>query len=112
MGDLDRLWERLEHAKNPAGLLSSMIRDMEQDKFVSLLPEDNEIDAFAKKHKIDAMAKIKLSEFLSGRDDTKTKELAELDTRLEWSGTPSALLMFLIKKLQKGEPLPNAKQDV
>lgn len=112
--DLDRLWERLEHAKTPVGLLCSMIKDMEQGAFISTLPEDKELDDFAKKHRIDAMARIKLFECLNSRtaEGQRAKDIVELDQRLEWSGTPSALLMWLLKKLVKGEPLPKAKMEV
>merc|ERR1719356_1271885 len=104
--DLDRLWVRLEHAQNPPGLLWSMIREMEQDKFISETAVDKDIEAFARKHHIDNMAKIKLAEVLEKRP-TKAKDLKDLDERIEVCNTPSPLLMHLLKKLANGEALPH-----
>lgn len=106
--DLDRIKDRLEPCANPAGLLRTMIKEMEQGIFVSTMDEEDDIEQFARDHKLDNMAKIKLSEVLSNRPDTREKDLEILYQRVGWSSSPSGLLMWLLKKMAKNEALPNA----
>merc|ERR1712176_223173 len=108
--DIEAIWVRLEHAKEPDPIVARIVKDMNQGKFNSDQEQDPEIEKLAKKHKIDELAKVKLYEALAGRADTQAKDLKDLDERLEWCGTPSALLMSLLKKLVKGDPLPSSQQ--
>merc|ERR1719158_787387 len=95
------LWEILEGARNPAGLLRVKIREMEEGTFRGTLTPDRDIEDLAKKFSLDAQAAAKLAEVLSKREDRK-KDIRQIGKHLELSNKPSSLVMLMLKDLRMG----------
>mmetsp|Transcript_116823 Transcript_116823/g.330513 ORF Transcript_116823/g.330513 Transcript_116823/m.330513 type:complete len:371 (+) Transcript_116823:116-1228(+) len=102
--DMKDLWEILEGARNPAGLLRVKIREMEEGVFRGTATPDRDVEEIAKKFKLDAQASAKLAEVLGKRDDRK-KDLRQLCKHLELSNKPSSLVMLMLKDLRAGLPI-------
>lgn len=104
--DLERLYDVLERATSPAGLLVVKMREMEEGRFVGRVKADKELAAMCKKFKLDDQAETKLAHIMSRYDDEKRKTyMGELETHLATSNKPSAMVMMLLRKLGNGEPL-------
>merc|ERR550525_40110 len=104
--DLERLYDVLERANSPAGLLVVKMREMEEGTFVGKVKADKELAAISKKYKLDDQAESKLADILARYDDAKRKEyLVEIEKHLEVSNRPSAMAMMLLRKLGEGQPL-------
>lgn len=99
--DLKALWEILEGARNPAGLLRVKIREMEEGTFRGTATPDRDVEDLAKKFSLDAQASAKLAEVLSKREDRK-KDLRQVEKHLELSNKPSSLVMLMLKDLRAG----------
>merc|ERR1719382_685380 len=99
--DLKSLWEILEGARNPAGLLRVKIREMEEGVFRGTATPDRDIEDLARKFGLDAQASAKLAEVLGKRDDRK-KDLRQVAKHLELSNKPSSLVMLMLKDLRAG----------
>lgn len=105
-GDMLKLWEKLEDAREPAGLLVVKMREMEEGKFVGKQKTDKELLAISKKYSLDGTAEARLADILARFDEAKRKEMyAELEKHLEVSNRPSAMVMMLLRKLSEGLPL-------
>merc|ERR1719353_2341727 len=65
---------------------------------------DQEVQEFAKAHRLDAQAAVKLAEVLSNRD-TPQEDMLKIGKHLERSNKPSALMMMLLKNLREGKPI-------
>lgn len=105
-GDMFKLWELLEQARSPEGMLVSKMREMETGSFIGKTVPDEELMAVVKKFRLDEAAEAKLSDVLAKYDPTKRREyMGELGKHLEVSGKPSATVMMLLKKLGQGLPL-------
>lgn len=104
-GDLLKLWEKLEEARSPPGLLVVKMREMEEGTFIGK-NGDKELGKMAKKFNLDDEAESKLADIL-GRypEEKKSTYMMELEKHLEVSNRPSAMVMMLLKKLGKGDPL-------
>jgi len=100
--DCKALWEILEGARNPAGLLRVKLREMEEGHFRGTLTPDRDIEDLAKKFGLDAQAAAKLAEVLSKRDDRK-KDIRQIGKHLELSNKPSSLVMLMLKDLRAGK---------
>ncbi|CAK0882569.1 unnamed protein product [Prorocentrum cordatum] len=94
--DMKALWEILEGARNPAGLLRVKIREMEEGAFRGTATPDREVEDLAKKFSLDAQAAAKLAEVLSKRDN-RSKDLRQIAKHLELSNKPSSLVMLMLK---------------
>merc|ERR1719221_22833 len=102
--DMRALWEILEGARNPAGLLRVKIREMEENTFRGTATPDRDVEELAKKFGLDAQASAKLAEVLGKRDDRK-KDLRQIAKHLELSNKPSSLVMLMLKDLRAGLPV-------
>lgn len=103
--DMKALWDILEGARNPAGLLRVKIREMEEHTFRGgALTPDREIEEMAAKYKLDAQATAKLSEVLAKRED-RNRDLRQLSKHLELSNKPSALAMLMLRDLRAGKSI-------
>jgi len=68
-GDLLALWEIIETARVPPGLLMVKIREMQNGTFVGKPKPDKDVESLAKKYKLDDTAKQRLCEVLAKRED-------------------------------------------
>lgn len=104
--DLERLYDVLDRANSPAGLLVVKMREMEEGTFVGKVKPDKELLALSKKFKLDDQAESKLADILARYDGAKRREyLADLEKHMEVSNRPSAMAMLLLRKLGEGQPL-------
>lgn len=104
--DLERLYDVLERANSPAGLLVVKMREMEEGTFVGKVKADKDLAAVSKKYKLDEQAESKLADILARYDDARRKEyLIEIERHLEVSNRPSAMAMLLLRKLGEGQSL-------
>merc|ERR1719498_2018921 len=99
--DVKALWEILEGARNPSGLLRVKIREMEEGTFRGTATPDKDVEDLARKFSLDAQASAKLAEVLSKREDRK-KDLRQIAKHLELSNKPSSLVMLMLKDLRNG----------
>lgn len=100
-GDMKALWEILEGARNPAGLLRVKLREMEDGVFRGTATPDRDVEELAKKFGLDAQASAKLAEVLGKREDRK-RDLKQIGKHLELSNKPSSLCMLMLKDLRAG----------
>jgi len=103
-GDLLALWEIIEQARVPAGLLMVKIREMQAGTFVGKPAPDKEVTALCNKYKLDTTATQRLAEVLQKRNDKKS-DMEKLEKHLKVSNKPSALIMMMLGKLRKGEDI-------
>merc|ERR1719352_499545 len=100
--DCKALWEILDGARNPAGLLRVKIKEMEEGTFRGTLTPDRDIEEMAKRFSLDAQASAKLSEVLAKRDN-RAKDIRQISKHLELSNKPSSLVMLMLKDLRAGK---------
>eukprot|EP00913_Durusdinium_trenchii_P016847 g15837.t1 len=106
VADMERLYDVLERANSPAGLLVVKMREMEEGTFVGKVKADKDLAAVSKKYKLDEQAESKLADILARYDDARRKEyLIEIERHLEVSNRPSAMAMLLLRKLGEGQSL-------
>lgn len=103
--DLAKLWDVLETARSPAGLLTVKMREMDEGTFVGKSKPDKELEAMGRKYKLDDQAVSKLADVLGRRKDTRKQDMEDLHKHLEISNRPSAMAMMLLGKLREGLPL-------
>lgn len=104
-GDLIALWDILETARVPAGLLSVKIKEMQDGTFIGEPKMDKDIKEFKKKYNLDDQATRKLAEVLQNRSSTRKDDIELIHRHLETSNKPSARIMMMLGKLRSGEPL-------
>mmetsp|Transcript_48601 Transcript_48601/g.103931 ORF Transcript_48601/g.103931 Transcript_48601/m.103931 type:complete len:358 (+) Transcript_48601:197-1270(+) len=102
--DVKALWEILEGARNPAGLLRVKLREMDDGSFRGGGQPAKDVEEMAKKFNLDAQAAVKLAEVLGRREDRK-KDVRQLTKHLELSNKPSSLVMLMLKDLRAGNPI-------
>merc|ERR1719401_1561757 len=103
--DMSAIWEILEGARNPSGLLMVKVREMAEGIFRGFSTPEADVAAFAKRFGLDAHASAKLAEVLSRRGDPK-EDMKKLAKHLERSNKPSACCMLMLKGLREGKPVP------
>lgn len=104
--DMLKLWEKLEDAREPAGLLVVKMKEMEQGTFIGKQKADATLQAMIKRYGLDGTAETRLADILGRYDEAKKKVMyEELDRHLEVSNKPSAMAMLLLRKLSDGTPL-------
>lgn len=101
--DVAALWDILETARNPAGLLAVKIQEMQDGVFAGKTKPDKDLAEIVKKFKLDESAATKLAGVLMGRKESRKTDLEQLNRRLETSNKPSAMVMMLLPKLRSGE---------
>merc|ERR1712217_302839 len=106
--DLQALWVGLEGAKNPSGMLMLKIKDMRQGIFRGMSALKGKIHDWAKKHRLDTQAAVKLAEVLDAREDPDG-DMEKLGRHMERSNKPSSLVMIMLKDLRDGKPVPEPK---
>lgn len=104
-GDLVALWDILETARNPAGLLSVKIKEMQEGTFIGQPKMDKDIKDFQKKYRLDDQATRKLAEALQNRPQTRKEDIELIHRHLETSNKPSARVMMMLGKLRSGESI-------
>jgi len=105
-GDMLKLWEKLEDAREPAGLLVVKMREMEEGTFIGKTKIDPQLAEMVKKYNLDSTAELRLSDILARFDPQKKSErYEELNKHLEVSNRPSAMVMMLLRKLSENQPL-------
>lgn len=104
--DIERLYDILERANSPAGLLVVKMREMEEGTFVGKAKADPMLKEMAKKFKLDDQAETKLADILARYPEEKRHNyIKEITGHLEVSNRPSAMAMMMLKKLGDGSPL-------
>merc|ERR550537_1828839 len=73
--DLAKLYEVLENARSPTGLLTVKIGEMECGQFVGKIKPDKDVEAMARKFKLDEHVKSRLTELVVRRKDTREDDL-------------------------------------
>merc|ERR1719464_395389 len=106
VGDLEKLWDELEGARSPAGLLMAKIKQMQEGTFVGKVKPPREVQRLIEKYRLDQDARNKLTGFICSRPGSAREDLHEIERRLETSGNPSATVMTMMVKLHRGEKLP------
>lgn len=101
--DLAKLWEVLEHARSPTGLLTVKIGEMECGQFVGKIKPDRDVMNLAKKFKLDEHVRSRLSELIVRRGGSRDTDLERLEQHLTYSKRPSGLVMILVGKLLEGD---------
>merc|ERR1719401_1103030 len=81
-GDLLALYEIIEQARVPAGLLMVKIREMQAGTFVGKPKPDKEISELGKKYRLDDSAVQRLTEVLAKRED-KQGDMEKLEKHLK-----------------------------
>merc|ERR1719493_23432 len=64
----------------------------------------NQVQEFAKKHRLDAQAAVKLGEVMDKREDPDG-DMVKIGKHLERSNKPSSLMMMLLRDLRDGKPV-------
>lgn len=99
--DMKAIWEILEGARNPAGLLRVKIRELEEGTFRGTATPDRDVEELSRKFGLDAQASAKLAEVLSKREDRK-RDIKQISKHLELSNKPSSLVSMMLKDLRNG----------
>lgn len=104
-GDMLKLWEELERARVPNGMLVVTMREMENGRFIGK-GTHKDLNDLCERHKLDETATSKLGDILARYEEDRRQEyMREVDRHLEVSSRPSAMVMMLLKKLGNGESL-------
>merc|ERR1740129_795094 len=110
--DLAKLYEVLERARSPTGLLTVKIGEMESGQFVGKIKPDKDVERLARKFKLDEYVKSRLTELVVRRKNTKEDDLDRLEQHLRYSKHPNAMTTLLAGKLleHQVEELPDLKE--
>lgn len=100
--DMQALYIGLEGAKNPSGMLMIRLKDMRMGNFRGMSALSGKVQEFAKKHRLDTQAAVKLGEVLDKREDPDG-DMAKIGKHLERSNKPSSLMMMLLRDLREGK---------
>merc|ERR1740129_946668 len=79
--DLAKLYEVLERARSPTGLLTVKIGEMESGQFVGKIKPEKDVERLARKFKLDEYVKSRLTELVVRRKNTKEDDLDRLEQR-------------------------------
>merc|ERR1719401_3153609 len=115
--DIAKLYEVLERARSPTGLLTVKIGEMECGQFVGKIKPDKDVERLARKFKLDDHVTSRLTELVVRRRATKEEDLAKKDLdrieqHLRYCKRPSAMATLLAGKLLEGEvdELPDLRE--
>merc|ERR1719444_186326 len=106
--DLAKLYEVLERARSPTGLLTVQIGKMECGQFVGKIKPDKDVERLARKFKLDDHVTSRLTELVVRRkgnkeEDRARKDLDRIEQHLRYCKRPSAMATLLAGKLLEGE---------
>eukprot|EP00411_Alexandrium_monilatum_P096514 CAMPEP_0175735472 /NCGR_PEP_ID=MMETSP0097-20121207/52917_1 /TAXON_ID=311494 /ORGANISM="Alexandrium monilatum, Strain CCMP3105" /LENGTH=507 /DNA_ID=CAMNT_0017043527 /DNA_START=26 /DNA_END=1546 /DNA_ORIENTATION=- len=110
--DLAKLYEVLERARSPTGLLTVKIGEMESGQFVGKVKPDKDVERLARKFKLDERVKSRLTEVAVRLKDSKDMHLERLEQHLTYSKHPNAMATLLAGKLLEHEvdELPDLRE--
>jgi len=110
--DLAKLYEVLERARSPTGLLTVKIGEMESGRFVGKIKPDKDVERLARKFKLDEPVKSRLTEMTVRLKDNKDMHLERLEQHLSYSKHPNAMATLLAGKLLEHEvdELPDLRE--
>merc|ERR1719369_2619450 len=101
--DIAKLYEVLERARSPTGLLTVKIGEMECGRFVGKIKPDKDVERLARKFKLDDHVTSRLTEVVVRRRATKEEDLDRIEQHLRYCKRPSAMATLLAGKLLEGE---------
>merc|ERR1719188_2723057 len=101
--DIAKLYEVLERARSPTGLLTVKIGEMECGQFVGKVKPDKDVERLARKFKLDDHVTSRLTELVIRRKASKEKDLERIEQHLRYCKRPSAMATLLAGKLLEGE---------
>jgi len=106
--DVEKLYEVLEKARSPTGLLTVQIGKMECGQFVGKVKPDKDVERMARKFKLDDHVTSRLTELKvwrqrNGEEDRAMKDLERVEFHLRFAKRPNALCTLLVGKLLEGE---------
>jgi len=106
--DIAKLYEVLERARSPTGLLTVKIGEMECGQFVGKIKPDKDVERLARKFKLDDHVTSRLTELVVRRKGNKEeerarKDLDRIEQHLRYCKRPSAMATLLAGKLLEGE---------
>merc|ERR1719162_336577 len=101
--DLAKLYEVLERARSPTGLLTVKIGEMESGMFVGKIKPDKDVERLARKFKLDDHVTSRLMELVVRRKEKKDEDLDRIEQHLRYCKRPSAMATLLAGKLLEGE---------
>mmetsp|Transcript_84360 Transcript_84360/g.176570 ORF Transcript_84360/g.176570 Transcript_84360/m.176570 type:complete len:493 (-) Transcript_84360:95-1573(-) len=101
--DLAKLYEVLERARSPTGLLTVKIGEMECGMFVGKIKPDKDVERLARKFKLDDHVTSRLMELVVRRKAQKDEDLERIEQHLRYCKRPSAMATLLAGKLLEGE---------
>merc|ERR1719188_1973515 len=101
--DIAKLYEVLERARSPTGLLTVKIGEMECGQFVGKIKPDKDVERLARKFKLDDHVTSRLTELVVRRRATKEEDLDRIEQHLRHCKRPSAMATLLAGKLLEGE---------
>merc|ERR1719323_2707758 len=110
--DLAKLYEVLDKARSPTGLLTVKIGEMESGQFVGKIKPDKDVERLARKFRLDEHVKSRLTELAVRLKDTKDLDLERLEQHLSYSKHPNAMATLLAGKLLEHEieELPDLRE--
>merc|ERR1719325_210864 len=110
--DIAKLYEVLERARSPTGLLTVKIGEMECGQYVGKVKPDKDVERLARKFKLDEYVKSRLTELAVRLKDKKDQHLDRLEQHLRYSKHPNAMTTLLAGKLleHQVEELPDLKE--
>jgi len=106
--DIEKLYEVLEKARSPTGLLTVQIGKMECGQFVGKIKPDKDVERLARKFKLDDPVTSRITELKvwrkrNGEEERATKDLERIEYHLRFAKRPNALCTLLVGKLLEGE---------
>merc|ERR1719413_113610 len=101
--DIAKLYEVLERARSPTGLLTVKIGEMECGQFVGKIKPDKDVERLARKFKLDDHVTSRLTELAVRRRGSKEQDLERIEQHLRYCKRPSAMATLLAGKLLEGE---------
>lgn len=109
--DLAKLYEVLERARSPTGLLTVKIGEMESGRFVGKVKPDKDVERLGRKFKLDEYVVSRLTELAVRRKETKENDLDRIEQHLRYCKRPNALATLLAGKLLEHtvDELPDLK---
>lgn len=110
--DLAKLYEVLETARSPTGLLTVKIGEMASGRFIGKIKHDKDVERIAKKFKLDDPVKSRLTELTVRAKDRKEEHMDRLEQHLSYCKQPNAIATILCGKLLEGKItfLPDLKE--
>jgi len=106
--DIEKLYEVLERARSPTGLLTVKIGEMECGRFVGKIKPDKDVERLARKFKLDEPVASRLTELVyrrkqQGEPDRAAKDLFTIEQHLRYCKRTSAMATILAGKLLEGD---------